>query len=113
MQKEKEFHLINRETLADIFKRNYRLSYMVLLLEYVCSLKKVEITLSAEEVCEVMRIKPEMLEEYRNKNWIKSWKSGKFIFYKAYDIVILAERINRRKVLHKLSKIPVFRRPVN
>ena len=80
------FHLIKRGTLLKLVRMNYKLSNMLILVSTVCDLKKVEITLSAEEVCEVLKIKPKQLEECRKKQWIKSWSNNKYQYYKAYSM---------------------------
>ena len=102
------YHLIGRQTLIDMIKMNYKLSNMLLVVTYACEVKKMQIMLSAEEVCEVLKITPQKLEECRRKNWIRVWPAGDFHYYKAYDIAVLAERINRRKVQRKLSQLPVI-----
>ena len=98
--------VVKHETVASLIKNNYQLSYMVLILEYILELKKIKMTLSAEECCEVLQIKPEELERCREKKWIKSINAGDRYIYKAFDIAKVAERLNRRKVLHRLSHIP-------
>lgn len=100
------FVQIRYTTLTNLIKTNNKLSNMLVLLSYICEQKKVEMTLSATEVCEVLKIKPSVLEDCRKKKWIKSWTIANYQYYKAYDIAKLAERINRRKILRKLSKIP-------
>lgn len=104
------FILVKRETVATLIKKNYQLANMVLLLEYICELRKIKMTLSAEECCELLKIKPEELERCREKKWIRSVPAGDRYIYKAFEIAKIAERLNRRKVLHKLSRIPNYTR---
>lgn len=108
MGQDKECVSMKRESLVQLLKRCYRASYMVLLLEYVCHQRQVQFLLSASEICEVLGMKPEQLEEYRKRKWIKasSQIKGRLV-YRAYDVAVLAERIRRRKMLRALNKIPV------
>lgn len=82
---------------------------MVLVLEYVCHQKQVQFLLTANEICEVLGMKPEQLEEYRKRKWIKasSQIKGRLV-YRAYDVAVLAERIRRRKMLRVLNRIPAM-----
>ena len=82
---------------------------MLLMLCHICSENKIEMTLTAEEVCELLNINPSVLENCRKRKWIKGWTVDKRQYYKAYDLAKLAERINRRKLLRKLSNIPIIR----
>lgn len=107
MSEEKEYVMIKREAIAQLMKKCYRASYMVMLLEYVCQLKDVEITLSSEEVCEVLNITQAQLEDCRKKKWITAVALPYGIYlYQAYDAAILAERIKRRRMLRALNKVP-------
>ena len=45
---------------------------MVLILEYVCHQKQVQLLLTANEICEVLGMKPEQLEEYRKRKMDQS-----------------------------------------
>ncbi len=101
-----EFVSIRRDTLGEMIKRSGRLAQMVLLLTHVCELRKVQMTLTAEEICRLLGIAPEQFERCRDKRWIKSINAEGTYIYKAYDLALLAERLNRRKVLRALSGIP-------
>ena len=99
--------LVGRETFGALIKQNVRLSKMLLVLEYICSQKKVAMTLTCEEICEVVDISQAQLSEGRAKGWIKGTDIGCGIMvYKAYDVARLAEKINRRRILRRLAKIP-------
>ena len=99
--------LIERETFGRLIKTNIRLSKMLLLLEYICEQKKVAMTLTCEEICEVVDISQVQLREGRAKGWIKGTDIGYGVMgYKAYDVARLAETINRRRLLRRLAKIP-------
>lgn len=98
--------LVKRSVISDMIKRSVRLSKMVILLSYVADVKKIQMTLTADEVCEILEIDRETLERCKHKNWIKSVSAEGVYVFKAYDIALLAERIDRRKILYILSKIP-------
>ncbi|MBD9133606.1 MAG: hypothetical protein EGP73_01880 [Alistipes indistinctus] len=99
--------LMKRESVTQLLKKCYRANYMILVLEYVCTLKQVYLMLSAVEVCELLGIKPEQLTDCRKRKWVKATAqvNGHYL-YKAYDVAVLAERLKRRKLLRTLSKIP-------
>lgn len=112
MEATDDYVMMKRESVVQLMKKCYRASYMVLLLEYVCSLRNVQLTLSAAEVCEVLGIRPEQLEDCRQRKWVKAVAQlrGHFV-YRAYDIAVLAERLKRRKMLRTLNKVPTVARP--
>ena len=103
----KEYVLVERETIVQLIKKNFRAMYMILILEYVAQQKKAFITLSANEVCELLHIKSTQLEECRKRKWIKSVRlTDQTFLYSAYDVALLAEKIRRRKILRTIAKIP-------
>lgn len=109
MEQGNECVLMQRESLVQLLKKCYRASYMVLVLEYVCHQKQVQFLLTANEICEVLGMKPEQLEEYRKRKWIKASSQIKgHLVYRAYDVAVLAERIRRRKMLRVLNRIPAM-----
>lgn len=112
MEQENDFVLVKRESVVQFIKKISRLSSMVLLLEYVCSQKKIEMTLTAAELCEVLKITPQQLDDCRKRQWIKGALLVRGIYvYRAYDVALLSERLKRRKMLRVINKVPGM--PVN
>lgn len=107
-QEERSYVLIDAERLETLMRRNYALGKSLLAFEYLCSHSDRPMYLTAQGVCEVLEITQEELDECRLKQLLKVKIYRKQMMYSLYDLVILAERLARRRLQYKLSKVPRY-----
>lgn len=100
-----KYKIIREEALKQLVKLNCQSSYMILILSQILLEKNITAFLTAKEVCEVVEISYEQLEQARKTNRIKATKLGGTFIYSPYDIAILAENINRRERMKFIDKM--------
>lgn len=101
MEKKKQFILIPRENLERMIRNYCIASYSVLMFAQLAELKKLEIHLSTDDVCEILDLTRIEIEQFRNKDRLKSFEIGGIRVYSAYDIARIAE-LKHRKTRSKL-----------
>ena len=72
MAQEPKYKLIEEEALRDLIATNYRHSYAIILLSYVCSRQNINIGMTALEACGVLNLSPRQLEEARKRCQIRT-----------------------------------------
>ncbi len=104
----KEYVLIGTETLEKLLRNNFLLSKGLLAFEYLCNQSDRPMYLRIKGVCEAIGITAEQLEECVLKQWIKPKVFQQQMMFSMYDVVVLAERLNRRKIQRYLAKMPKY-----
>lgn len=105
----KKYVLIETQRLETLLRNDFVLAKTVLAFEYLCQHSDRPMYLRAEGVCEVLGITAEQLDECRIKRIIPAKVFQRQMMYNLYDLVTLAEKLNRRKLQRALSRIPEFR----
>ena len=108
MAQEPKYKLIEEEALRDLIATNYRHSYAIILLSYVCSRQNINIGMTAREACGVLNLSPRQLEEARKRCQIRTLGAAKNRVYSAYDLAMLAAQLHRKKMMTDFKKIPSF-----
>lgn len=112
MAQEPKYKLIEEEALRDLIATNYRHSYAIILLSYVCSRQNINIGMTALEACGVLNLSPRQLEEARKRCQIRTLGAAKNRVYSAYDLAMLAAQLHRKND-DRLQKDSVIQSPAN
>jgi hypothetical protein len=106
MENRDDFIMVRRKDAAKFIKDFCVANYATQLFTYLAQIKKLEIHMDTDEVCEMLDITRPQLDRFSRKGLIKSFVLGNVRFYSAYDIVELAERVHRPARMRMLNKIP-------
>lgn len=107
----KNYLLIDRNIVVKAIREKHQAANLILVLEYLCTKCNIETALPADEVCQILSITPETLENSRRHRLIKGFMLGQIFFYSAYEISLLPERLNRAKILKLIGSIPIVPAP--
>ena len=108
MAQEPKYKLIEEEALRDLIATNYRHSYAIILLSYVCSRQNINIGMTALEACGGRPRSPRQVEEAPHRIQIRTRGAAKNRVYSAYDLAMLAAQLHRKKMMTDFKKIPSF-----
>ena len=100
--------LIEAGQLETLMRNTYLLSKSLLAFEYLCSHSDRPMYLTAKGVCEVLEITEPELDECRIKRLIRVKVIQKQMMYSIYDLVMLSEKLRRRRMQRQLSRIPKY-----
>ena len=101
-----EYVCIEVKTLEDLLREKTKLSYTVMLLEYVCRRCDIEGFLSAEEFCEATGISSAKIEKSAQKKEVRSVIYKGVRMYQASDLINLLEKYIREKIHRAVDSIP-------
>lgn len=96
--------LIETGKLEELIRRNFILSKSVLAFEYLLDKSDRPMYLTVGGVLEVLGIKETDLDEYRLKRIIRVKIVKKQMLYNLYDLVMLSERLQRRRIQREIRK---------
>lgn len=95
---DKRYVLIEAGRLEELIRQNYLLSKSVLAFEYLLGKSDRPMYLAVDGVLEVLGITDAELDECRIKRLIRVKVVQRQMLYNLFDLVILSERIRRRKL---------------
>ena len=108
MAKEKKFLLIEEETLREMLQTRFNQSYALVLLSYICLKHNLDMSLTMAEINGVLQLSNRQVEEARKRCQIRFLGIGGGRLYSAYDIVMLAARLHRKRAMTPLREIPRY-----
>lgn len=106
---EKRYVLIETEKLEELIRRNYLLSKSVLAFEYLLGKSDRPMYLPLNGVLEVLGITENELDDSRIKRLIRVKIVKRQMLYNLYDLVMLSERLQRRKLQRELGKVSQYK----
>lgn len=104
----KRYVLIETGKLEELIRQNYLLSKSVLAFEYLLGHSDRPMYLAVRGVLEVLGITEAELDECRIKRLIRVKVVQKQMLYNLFDLVMLSERLRRRKLQRDIGKITQF-----
>lgn len=96
---------LKRSDVAKAIKDWSIASYGMQLLAFICETRNLQLTVRADEVCELFNIKPRQLEKYGRERRIKSIVVGNMRIYDAFEVVRAVEEMHRVKRFRALNAI--------
>lgn len=105
---DKRYVLIEAGRLEELIRRNYLLSKSVLAFEYLLGKSDRPMYLAVDGVLEVLGITDAELDECRIKRLIRVKVVQRQMLYNLFDLVMLSERIRRRKLQREIGKAAQF-----
>lgn len=100
--------LIETVKLEELIRRNFILSKSVLAFEYLLDKSDRPMYLTVGGVLEVLGIKETDLDECRLKRLIRVKIVKKQMLYNLYDLVMLSERLQRRRIQREIRKVSEY-----
>ena len=101
-----DFILVRRKDVADAIKKQCLAHYRILFLTFVVSAKKIELTITTKDVCEILQIDFETFERLRGRLKITNERYGDLRLYDMADMIRLAELLTRDKRHRQLCLVP-------
>lgn len=100
---ERSYYLVETCAFESLLRKHFMLIQTTQLFEYLLSQSERPMFLSAAKVCEALGFDRHRLEQYRRKRIIKARAVNGRMMYSAYDVISLAEHLQRRKIQRILS----------
>lgn len=101
-----KYILIDEESLRELLRTHYQLSYSVSLLSYVCYRQKVDTHFTMAEAGGVLNLTPRQLNEARDRCQLRSVTCGRIKVYSIFDLAMLAANLHRKRTLPNLKNLP-------
>lgn len=105
-KEEIQYILVNRKDVANAIKTQCMADYMILFLTSIVSVRKLSLTMTTKDVCEILQMDFDTFETYRLKMKIPYTQYGDLRLYELMDMVKLAETITRMKRHRQLCCVP-------
>lgn len=105
---EPRYLLVDAGKLEALIRNNYLLSRSVLAFEYLLDKSDRPMYLQVGGVLEVLGITEAELDECRLKRMIRVKVVQKQMLYNLYDLVMLSEKLRRRKLQRELSRLQQY-----
>lgn len=102
---EPRYLLVDAGRLEALIRNNYLLSRSMLAFEYLLDKSDRPMYLQVGGVLEVLGITEAELDECRLKRLIRVKVVQKQMLYNLYDLVMLSEKLRRRKLQRELSRL--------
>lgn len=107
---QKQYVLVDRKTVAHAVKNQCIASYTILFLSFIVSARKLELTMTTEDVCDILQIDFATFEKYRSLLHLPCSDYGGIRLYALKDMITLAEYATREKRHRWLCKIPTLQK---
>ena len=100
--KAKENVTIPRKEFNRLVRRERQLVYINFFLIHICASRNIDLVLMAEEICELLHISPEQLDDARKKGHIRCGVFDHRFIYHLSDLVLQAAWIDRNRANKKV-----------
>lgn len=103
-----DYIAVPRPVAAKMIKDFCMANFSMQVFAYMLESRNIETALTVAEVCAVLNLRPQKLDSCRKKRWIKGILTEKGWVYSAYEVVRLAERLQRYARHRQLARIPAL-----
>ena len=105
MENQSKVIVIERNKFAALVKSHRKCLQMLNILTYIYTVKEVSLTLTLQEICEVLHMTPEEVEIQRQKGYIR--------FYEITDLLRLENMLEMGSIYRKIDKKVMNLEPLN
>ena len=89
MKKNSKVIVLERNRFAMLVKVHRKSLLMLEVLTYICRIRNIDLVMTLEEVCHVLRMDAVVVEQYRHKGLLRSYEENGLRLYEAADPVRL------------------------
>ena len=110
MENQSKVIVIERNKFAALVKSHRKCIQMLDILTYIYTVKQISLTLTLQEICEVLQMTPEEVEIQRQKGYIRFTTHKGMTVYEITDLLRLKNMLEMgniyRKIDAKAMKLP-------
>ena len=110
MENQAKVIVIERNKFASLVKSHRKCLQM---LTYIYTVKEVSLTLTLQEICEVLHMTPEEVEIQRQKGYIRFTTQKGMTVYEITDLLRLENMLEMGSVYRKIDKKVMNLEPLN
>ena len=105
MKKNSKVIVLERNRFAMLVKVHRKSLLMLEVLTYICRIRNIDLVMTLEEVCHVLRMDAAVVEQYRHKGLLRSYEAADLVRLKAaLDMIDIYRRINKAAIIPSSSK---------
>ena len=108
MENQSKVIVIERNKFAALVKSHRKCLQMLNILTYIYTVKEVSLTLTLQEICEVLHMTPEEVEIQRQKGYIRF-----MTVYEITDLLRLENMLEMGSIYRKIDKKVMNIEPLN
>ena len=95
----KKMILIERSKFALLVRSHMKASNMLLVLQHVCRERRISLSMTQEEVCELIRLDPDFVEKYKRRGKLED-QDGKQ-YYNVLDFINLKDMQESKRIFYQ------------
>ena len=107
MKKNSKVIVIERNRFAMLVKMHRKSLLIVDVLTYICRVRDVSLVMTLEEVCQVLRLDAETIEQHRRKGLLRSYEEEGLRLYEVSDLVRLKAALDMVDVYRRINKAAI------
>ena len=104
MENQSKVIVIERNKFAALVKSHRKCLQMLNILTYIYTVKEVSLTLTLQEICEVLHMTPEEVEIQRQKGYIRFTTQKGMTVYEITDLLRLENMLEMGSIYRKIDK---------
>lgn len=113
MENQSKVIVIERNKFAALVKSHRKCIQMLDILTYIYTVKQISLTLTLQEICEVLQMTPEEVEIQRQKGYIRFTTQKGMTVYEITDLLRLENMLEMGSIYRKIDKKVMNLEPLN
>ena len=113
MENQSKVIVIERNKFASLVKSHRKCLQMLDILTYIFTVKQISLTLTLQEICEVLQMTPEEVEIQRQKGYIRFTMHKGMTIYEITDLLRLKNMLEMGSVYRKIDAKTMNIEPLN
>ena len=113
MENQSKVIVIERNKFAALVKSHRKCLQMLNIQTYIYTVKEVSLTLTLQEICEVLHMTPEEVETQRQKGYIRFTTQKGMTVYEITDLLRLENMLEMGSIYRKIDKKVMNLEPLN
>ena len=81
---------------------------MLEVLTYICRIRNIDLVMTLEEVCHVLRMDAAVVEQHRHKGLLRSYEENGLRLYEAADLVRLKAALDMIDIYRRINKAAII-----
>ena len=108
MKKNSKVIVLERNRFAMLVKVHRKSLLMLEVLTYICRIRNIDLVMTLEEVCHVLRMDAAVVEQYRHKGLLRSYEENGLRLYEAADLVRLKAALDMIDIYRRINKAAII-----
>ena len=108
MKKNSKVIVLERNRFAMLVKVHRKSLLMLEVLTYICRIRNIDLVMTLEEVCHVLRMDAAVVEQHRHKGLLRSYEENGLRLYEAADLVRLKAALDMIDIYRRINKAAII-----